>query len=76
MISERIVKLLARQLELSPTEIGADTHIVNDLGADSLDVVELIISVEEEFNILIPEEQAKDLFTVRQIVEYINKIKI
>lgn len=73
MVYEKVRNMLARQMEISQELIGMDTDIVNDLGADSLDVVELVMSVEEEFNILIPEEDAAGLFTVRQIVDYIEK---
>lgn len=55
-----------------PDSISADTNIVDDLGADSLDVVELIMSVEDEFGISIPDEDATELMTVGKIVEYIE----
>ena len=73
MVYEKIRELLARQMEISPELISMETDIVNDLGADSLDVVELVMSVEETFNLLIGEEDAAGLFTVQQIVEYIEK---
>ena len=73
LIYEKIRELLARQMEISPELISMETDIVNDLGADSLDVVELVMSVEETFNLLIGEEDAAGLFTVQQIVEYIEK---
>ncbi len=69
---EKIRTLLARQLEIDESEITMDTNIIEDLGADSLDVVELIMSMEEEYGIFITDEDAKDLFTVRQVVEFLN----
>ena len=72
MILEKIQQILAQQFEVSADSISADTNIVDDLGADSLDVVELIMSVEDEFGLSIPDEDAAELATVGKIVEYIE----
>ena len=72
MILEKIQNILAQQFEVSADSISADTNIVDDLGADSLDVAELIMSVEDEFGIAIPDEDATELTTVGKIVEYIE----
>lgn len=72
MILEKIQQILAQQFEVSAGSISADTNIVDDLGADSLDVVELIMSVEDEFGVQIPDEDAAELPTVGKIVEYIE----
>ena len=72
MILEKIQHILAQQFEVSAGSISADTNIVDDLGADSLDVVELIMSVEDEFGLSIPDEDATELVTVGKIVEYIE----
>lgn len=72
MILEKIQQILAQQFEVSAGSISADTNIVDDLGADSLDVVELIMSVEDEFGLSIPDEDATELVTVGKIVEYIE----
>lgn len=72
MVLEKVCKLLAQQFEVSADSISEDTNIVDDLGADSLDVVELIMSVEDEFGIQIPDEDAAELPTVGKIVEYIE----
>ena len=69
---EKIRKLLARQMEIDESEITMETNTIEDLGADSLDVVELIMSREEEYGIFISDEDAKDLFTVRQVVEFLE----
>lgn len=72
MILEKIQNILAQQFEVSADSISADTNIVDDLGADSLDVAELIMSVEDEFGFSIPDEDASDLVTVGKLAEYIE----
>ena len=74
MVFEKVRQLLADQLEISPDEISMDTNILEDLGADSLDVVELITSLEEEYGIVITDEAIRELYTVREVVEFIEKI--
>ena len=73
MTFDKIRELLAQQFEVSADSISMETNIVVDLGGDSLDVVDLIMSVEEEFGISIPDEDAVELSTVGKIVEYIEK---
>lgn len=75
MIFEKVREMLARQMEIDESEITMDTHIVDDLGADSLDAVDLITTVEDEFSIFITDEEAKDLFTVSEIVNFIARKK-
>lgn len=72
MILEKIQNILAQQFEVSADSISAGTNIVDDLGADSLDVVELIMSVEDEFGFSIPDEDAAELVTVGKLAEYIE----
>ena len=72
-IFETIRITLAKQLEISPDSITENTRIVQDLGADSLDVVELIMTLEEGYNIIITNDDASELFTVGQIVVFIEK---
>lgn len=72
MTLEKVQNILADQFEVAADSISADTNIVDDLGADSLDVVELIMSVEDEFGISILDEDATELTTVGKIVEYIE----
>jgi len=74
MVLEKVRELLAEQLEIPVDEINIDTDIVEDLGADSLDVVELVMSLEEEYGIVITDENAGDLRTVRQVVDFIEKL--
>lgn len=74
MVYEKLRELLAEQLEISIDEIGPDTNIVDDLGADSLDVVELITTMEDEFNLIITDEKIRELYTVREVAEFIEKL--
>ena len=73
MVLEKVKSILAQQFEVSADSISEDTNIVDDLGADSLDVVELIMSVEDDFGVAIPDEDAVDLNTVGKIVDYIER---
>ena len=73
MFFEKVRELLSKQFEISEDQIIMDTSIIDDLGADSLDVVELIMSLEEEFNIVISEEAAAGITTVREVVEFLEK---
>ena len=75
MIFEKVQKALASQFEIDEEQITPDTSLVDDLGADSLDVVELIMSLEDEFGISISDEDAVQLTTVRLIVEYLEKLQ-
>ena len=75
MVFEKVRDILAKQFEIDPATVTMDTNLVDDLGADSLDVVELIMSVEDEFGITIDDEAASTLFTVRQIVDFIEKLQ-
>ena len=72
MIFETVRDLLAHQLEVDPESIGPDTDIFDDLGADSLDVVELVMSIEEEYDIVITDERANNVRTVAQDVELLE----
>ena len=71
-IFETVQKTLAKQLEIDPATITPDTRIMEDLGADSLDLVELIMALEEGYNIIINQENGKDLKTIGDIVKFIE----
>ena len=75
MIFEKVANELAQQFELDPASITMDTNLIDDLGADSLDVVELIMALEDSFGIAISDEDAAELYTVRRIVEYLEKLQ-
>lgn len=75
MIFENVQNALAKQFEIDPETITMETNLVDDLGADSLDVVELIMSLEDMYGISISDEDAAQLVTVSRIVEYLEKLK-
>jgi acyl carrier protein len=70
---ERVKKVLVDQLDVSEDEVTQQASIVDDLGADSLDVVEIIMGLEEEFDIEIPDEDAEKITTVQQIINYVDE---
>ncbi|MFO7815096.1 MAG: acyl carrier protein [Halanaerobiales bacterium] len=71
-VFDRIVKVVSEELAISEEEITKDASFIDDLGADSLDVVELIMALEEEFDIEIPDEDAEEIATVSDAVDYIE----
>ncbi len=74
-IAEKVKEIIVEQLGVDPEEVTVEASFVNDLGADSLDTVELVMALEEEFNIEIPDEEAEKLDTVGKAIDYINKHK-
>ncbi len=70
---ERVIDIVARQLGVDKEKVNPETSFVNDLGADSLDTVELVMELEEEFDINIPDDAAEKIQTVGQAIEFINK---
>ena len=72
-VEERVVDIVAEQLGVEKDKIKRDTHFVNDLGADSLDTVELVMELEEEFDISIPEDAADKIQRVGEAIDYIEK---
>ena len=75
MIFEQIRDVLAKQFEIDPETVTMETNLIDDIGADSLDVVELIMSLEDSYGISISDEDAAKLYTVRRIVEYLEKLQ-
>ncbi len=75
MIFEKVRDALATQFELDPESVTMDTNLVDDLGADSLDVVELIMELEDEFGVAISDEDAAQLYTVGRIVDYLERLQ-
>lgn len=72
MVFEKVRSILVGQLGIDEDKVIMDASIVDDLGADSLDVVDLIMSLEEEFDIEIPDEDVENMKTVSDIVKYIE----
>ncbi|MCH7751824.1 MAG: acyl carrier protein [Planctomycetes bacterium] len=72
-IIERVTDIVSEQLGVDKDKINADTSFVNDLGADSLDTVELVMELEEEFDVNIPDDAAEKIQTVGQAVEFIEQ---
>ena len=73
MTLEKIIELLANQLEIDRALISPDTDIIEDLGADSLDIVELITAIEDEYNLVVTDERATEIHTVRDLASYIER---
>ena len=71
-VQERVIDIVAEQLGADKEKITAETHFVNDLGADSLDTVELVMELEEEFDINIPDEAAEKIQTIGEAVSHIE----
>jgi len=71
-IEQRIKKIVAEQLGVKEEEVKNESSFVNDLGADSLDTVELVMALEEEFECEIPDEQAEKINTVQEAIDYVN----
>lgn len=72
MILEKVKKLISEQLDVEESEIELESSFQDDLEADSLDVVELIMAIEDEFDIEIPDEEAEKMATVKNAVDYIQ----
>ncbi|MGE3852606.1 MAG: acyl carrier protein [Planctomycetota bacterium] len=71
-IRQRIVKIVAEQMGVAPEKVTPETSFINDLGADSLDTVELLMEFEDEFGISIPEEEAEKIQTVGDVLRYVE----
>lgn len=75
-IEQRVKKIVAEQLGVNEADIKNESSFVDDLGADSLDTVELVMALEEEFECEIPDEEAEKITTVKQAVDYVvNNVK-
>ncbi|BFM16323.1 acyl carrier protein [Pseudomaricurvus alkylphenolicus] len=71
-IEERVKKIVAEQLGVKEEEVKNEASFVEDLGADSLDTVELVMALEEEFETEIPDEEAEKITTVQLAIDYVN----
>ena len=72
-VEERVVAVVVEQLSVEVSEVTPDASFVDDLRADSLDIVEVVMALEEEFDIEIPDEDAEDIGTVAEATAYVNK---
>ena len=72
-VEERVIDIVAEQLGVDKEKINRETHFVNDLGADSLDTVELVMELEEEFDINIPDEAAEKIQMVGEAIDFIEQ---
>ncbi len=70
---ETIVRIIAEQFSLDEADISMETSLIDDLGADSLDLVDLMMALEEEFDFEIPEEDLEDITTVGDVVDYAKR---
>lgn len=71
-VFERVRDIVVEELGVEPEEVTNDASFLDDLGADSLDIVELIMAFEEEFDLEIPDEEAESISTVQDVVDYIE----
>ncbi len=71
-IEQRVKKIVAEQLGVNEAEIKPESSFAGDLGADSLDTVELVMALEEEFECEIPDEEAEKITTVQHAIDYVN----
>jgi acyl carrier protein len=72
-VEERVIEIVSEQMGVNKDQISPETSFINDLGADSLDTVELVMELEEEFDINIPDEDAEKIQTVGQAIKYIEE---
>ncbi len=75
MVFEKIRKILCEQLDIEEDAVSMESNIAEDLGADSMDVVDLIMSIEDEFEVEVPDEKIESIKTVGDVVNYIEQMK-
>jgi acyl carrier protein len=71
-VSQRVIEIIVEQLKVSPEEVTLEASFIDDLGADSLDLVELIMAMEEEFDIEIADDDAQKILKVQDAISYIE----
>ncbi|MHC4114531.1 MAG: acyl carrier protein [Planctomycetota bacterium] len=73
-VKEKVINIISEQMGAEPSEITRETSFINDLNADSLDTVELVMEFEDEFDMSIPDEEAEKIQTVGAAIDYITKV--
>ena len=73
MTFEKVKELIAKQFNIDPSKVTMESDLVKDLGADSLDIADLIMTLEDEFGLTVPDEMANDFLVVGNIVNFIDK---
>lgn len=73
-IEDRVKKAIGKQFGLDPKNIGNDQSFVKDLGGDSLDTIELVLEIEDEFGIEVLEEAAEEIYTVQDVINYVTSV--
>ncbi len=74
-VGDKVKEIIVEQLGVTPEQVTPEASFIEDLGADSLDTVELVMALEEEFDVQIPDEEAEKITTVQQAVDYITAKK-
>ncbi len=72
-LAKRVEAIIVEQLGVTPEEVVPEASFIDDLGADSLDIVELVMAMEEEFDIEIPDEDAEKIVTVKDVIDYVKR---
>ena len=72
-LEEKVRDIIVDKLGVAPEKVKAEAHFIDDLGADSLDTVELVMAFEEEFNVEIPDDEAQQITTVKAAIDYLSK---
>lgn len=72
-VKQKVVEIIVNKLSVEESKVTENAHFINDLGADSLDTVELIMEFEKQFNVEIPDEDAKDIATVGDAINFVEK---
>ena len=75
-VEQRVREIIVEQMDVNPDQVTLDAKFIEDLGADSLDVVELVMALEEEFGSEIPDEEAEKLLNVGDVVKYVEDLRL
>lgn len=73
-LQEQVIKLIAKSFKVADTNIKLESKFIDDLGADSLDVVEFVLTLEDEFNVIIPESKAQNISTVNDAIRFLEEL--